>query len=184
MTMRRNFVPVPTDETLCENCNAPYVTHVGEAQACPGELSNPELKVLALGYVNDVRVAYGKEPLVEFVPICVNEDNDCVIEALREASGRSLDWNDFDGEIHWLGTWNDWTALDSYRFHVAWGTRQEVRSDRSADVDVEIPVDLAHFAFKVSEGEYPECEIDIDDLDVNRPGWTPPVKEVKDGQED
>lgn len=50
------------------------------------------LKAIALDLVNKVYVAFGKEPIISFVPSIVTEDTDCVIRALEDASGLLLDW--------------------------------------------------------------------------------------------
>jgi hypothetical protein len=114
------------------------------------------LKAIALSLVNKVYVAFGKEPLSGFVPGVATEDTDCVIQALEDATGLSLDWGEFDGEKHWLAVWGPLAEakIPCHRISAAWETSMRLDGDMR---NVEIPAVLAEFAAKVAlEGDYPE----------------------------
>lgn len=122
--------------------------------------SNEKLKTAALELVNIVYVAFGKAPISAFVPGIADEDTDCVIQALRDATGLSLDWGEFDGDIHWLGTWGslEETKDSSKKLAAAWGTSVRINEDV---YEVQIPAVLEEFAGKVAlEGDYPELVIE------------------------
>jgi hypothetical protein len=114
------------------------------------------LKAIALDLVNKLYVAFGKEPLSGFVPGVVTEDTDCVIQALEDATGLSLDWGEFDGDKHWLGVWGPLEETKEPCDKVAAAWEASVRVDADMHV-IEIPPLLAEFACRVAlEGDYPE----------------------------
>ncbi|HST23301.1 MAG TPA: hypothetical protein VLR90_19410 [Blastocatellia bacterium] len=120
------------------------------------ENNRETLKAIALDIVNKAYRAFDKEPLVGFKPGVVTEDTDCVIQALEDATGLSLDWGEFDGTTHWLGVWKNTPEIEEgcVKLAQAWDT--SYRPD-SGDFYVELPELLAEFATRVAvEFEYPE----------------------------
>ncbi|HKS39411.1 MAG TPA: hypothetical protein VJX74_02275, partial [Blastocatellia bacterium] len=84
---------------------------------------------------------------------------DCVIQALEDATGLSLDWGEFDGTTHWLGVWKNTPEIEERcaRIAQAWETSYQFFPEDSKDLCVALPELLAEFATKVAiEFEYPE----------------------------
>lgn len=110
----------------------------------------------ALHLINLLRSALGRTPITAFTPSIVTEDTDCVLVAISEASELEVDWGEYDGVTYWLTIWDVVDEIALSAFKRAWDSPDRADGELT---NVGVPQPLMNFAFKVSEGEYPELEV-------------------------